>query len=113
MNLPILTTKYMPASKHIHFLLASLLMSGLFIVSPLFAQDSTQEQSALLERYSEQERTQLKRAMRFTTRKHPGRIIAIKTQTGNPDKYFRIKLLNDSGRMKTYYVNHSITQISP
>lgn len=67
----------------------------------------------LIRSYPEAQKSQLKRAISFTTQKHPGKVISINQQTDNEEQYFKIKLLNTKGQLKTYHVNKAINKISP
>lgn len=80
---------------------------------PSFLNAAPENYDYLLRSYPETEKTQLKRAINLTTQKYPGKVIGINQQTDNEDQYFKVKLLNTKGQLKTYYVNKSLNKISP
>ena len=77
--------------------------------SSVFAQDYQN----LLKQYQEPQKSEMNRAIQLTTQKYSGRVIGVSKRVGAPKKTYRIKMLNDSGRLKTYYVDERLMDVSP
>jgi len=80
---------------------------------PLSAQDEIENYKHLLKGYPEVQKNQLMRVISFTTQKHPGKVVGITRQIDNDATYFKVKLLNSEGELKTYYIDKNISEINP
>lgn len=90
---------------------------GIFLLQSLglsvSAQAADENYNHLLKGYSEAQKNQLKRVISFTTQKYPGKVVGITQQSDNEAAFFKVKLLNPQGQLKTYYLDKSISKISP
>ncbi len=59
------------------------------------------------------QKSKAKEALSLVKTRHPGRILSITRQVGQKEKHFRIKMIDPSGRVKTYFVDQNVGQISP
>lgn len=67
----------------------------------------------LLSNYPESQKGQMQHIISFTTRRYPGKILGISRNMENDERYFKVKLLNPKGQVKTYYLDKTVSKISP
>jgi hypothetical protein len=94
---------------HLGYFLASL---GLALTL-LSGVSHSEEYRHILQQYKEPQKSEIRELLEFTHKNKTGKIISILDNTHSSKKRYRLKVLKQNGYLKTYYVNDSLTQISP
>lgn len=110
-------TRYLMLLKRIKSLNTALCVSlciSLGVCSPIYAIAAASNKDAkqidqLIQGYQEPGKSELRKAITFATGQHKGRVLSAKPIFQNQHKNYKIRMLLDSGHIKTFYINENAT----
>ncbi len=62
---------------------------------------------------SDLSRQEINGVLEIAKKQNAGKVISIIQQTEHSEKTYKVKVINSSGRLQTYFVNQSMTQMKP
>ena len=83
---------------------------SLVCISSLGKADS---QNLSLDFSSDLSSSEINAVLNMAKKQNAGKVISIIQQTEHTEKTYKVRAINSSGRLQTYYINQSITQMKP
>jgi len=73
----------------------------------------TDSESLSIDFSSDLSKSEINAVLNIAKKQNAGKVISIIHQTEHAEKTYKVKVINGSGRLQTYYINQSITQMKP
>ena len=84
---------------------------SILIQLPLLAYSDSERKS--LDVSSDLSRQEINGVLEIAKKQNAGKVISIIHQSESSEKTYKVKVINSSGRLQTYFVNQSMTQMKP